>query len=179
MSGLAIKTQRLTLRPLCPGDAERIAQNLNNFAVAANLSRVPYPYFAKDAAEFLATRSPDPAPEETGFAIDLGDHGMVGSVGYHLRDGRPVLGYYLGQPYWGRGLMTEAAKAAVLWFFSVTDKDTIHSGAFSFNRPSLMVQKKLGFTETGRSTLLCLARNEEVGHIDTKLTRDAWTGTVK
>jgi RimJ/RimL family protein N-acetyltransferase len=176
---VVLETRRLTLRPLCAGDAERIALHLNNFAVAGNLARVPYPYFVGDAVAFLTSRSPDLPPEATGFAIDLGDHGMVGSVGYHLRDGRPVLGYYLGQPYWGRGLMTEAAKAAVDWFFSVTDKDTIHSGAFSFNRPSLMVQKKLGFTETGRSTLLCLARNEELGHIDTKLTRDAWTGTVK
>jgi len=179
MSGPTIKTQRLTLRPLCRGDAERIALNLNNFAVAGNLARVPYPYFAKDAEEFLATHTSDLPPEATEFAIDLGDHGMVGSVGYHTHDGRPVLGYYLGQPYWGRGLMTEAAKAVVDWFFSVSTTEAIYSGAFSFNRPSLTVQKKLGFTETGRSMLLCLARNEEVRHIDTKLTRDAWTGTVK
>jgi RimJ/RimL family protein N-acetyltransferase len=176
---VVLDTRRLTLRPLCPGDAERIALHLNNFAVAGNLARVPYPYSAADAVEFLTTRSPDPSPEETGFAIDLGDHGLIGSVGYHVRDGKPVLGYYLGQPYWGRGIMTEAAKAALEWFFSATERDTIYSGAFSFNRPSLMVLKKLGFIETGRSTLLCLARNEEVGHIDTKLTRDAWTGTVK
>jgi RimJ/RimL family protein N-acetyltransferase len=179
MSPLKIHTRRLTLRPLCPGDAARIAQHLNNFAVAGNLSRVPYPYFEDDAAAFLALRQVDLPPEDTEFAIDLGDHGLIGSVGYHERDGQPVLGYYLGQPYWGRGLMTEAARAAVSWFFSVTGREAIYSGAFAFNKPSLTVQKKLGFTQTGRSTLLCLARNEQVRHIDTKLTRDAWTGTVR
>ena len=45
---------------------------------------------------------------------------------------------------------------------------------FYFNRASLTVQKKLGFTETGRSFRLCLARKLEVSHIDTELTRARW-----
>ncbi|MDB5510162.1 MAG: family N-acetyltransferase, partial [Hyphomicrobiales bacterium] len=62
------------------------------------------------------------------------------------------------------------------WFFSASRADTIYSGVFHFNAPSLAIQAKLGFTETGRSTLLCLARNAEVEHIDTIITRAAWTG---
>jgi len=38
----------------------------------------------------------------------------------------------------------------------------------------LAIQTKLGFTQTGRSSLLCLARGAEVEHIDTQLTRSVW-----
>jgi RimJ/RimL family protein N-acetyltransferase len=75
--------------------------------------------------------------------------------------------------------MTEAARATIDWFFAATDEPIILSGAFAFNKPSLMVQNRLGFKETGRSMLHCLARNEQVRHIDTELTRDAWTGTIR
>lgn len=176
---LTLQTPRLTLRMPVASDAERIAYLLNNFAVAGNLARVPYPYFLADAKAWLRTRRDDLPPAEINFAIDLGDHGMIGMVGYHKQHGRPVLGYYLGQPYWGRGLMTEAAQAAIDWFFGVTQEPQIISGVFSFNKASLKVQYKLGFTETGRSTLLCLARNAEVSHIDTHLTREAWIGMTK
>ena len=175
-SGLRIETPRLILRLPVMDDAPRIAEILNNFAVAGNLARVPYPYFEDDARAWLRTRRPGLPPEETNFAIDLGDHGPIGMVGFHLKHRQPVLGYYLGQPYWGRGLMTEATAAAIDWFFATTAAPAIVSGVFAFNKASLAVQKKLGFVETGRSLLHCLARNEELRHIDTELTRQAWIG---
>ena len=101
--------------------------------------------------------------------------GFIGQVGFH-RDhhGNTVLGYYLGQPFWGRGIMTEAVAAVLEWYFDATDGSAIRSGVFHFNKPSLAIQKKLGFTEIGTSSLHCLARGEEVRHIDTELTRAAW-----
>ena len=44
-----LTTRRLTLRLPTMADAERVALLLNNFAVAGNLSRVPYPYHLSDA----------------------------------------------------------------------------------------------------------------------------------
>ena len=60
------------------------------------------------------------------------------------------------------------------WYFGATASVSVSSGVFQFNRASLAVQRKLGFTETGRSFRLCLARKEEVSHIDTELTRARW-----
>jgi RimJ/RimL family protein N-acetyltransferase len=85
-----------------------------------------------------------------------------------------VIGYWLGEPFWNRGFMTEAAIAILDWYFGATTSVSVSSGVFHFNRASLAVQKKLGFTETGRSFRLCLARKEEVRHIDTELTRARW-----
>lgn len=173
--GPVLQTRRLTLRPPRLTDASRVAELLNNFAVAGNLSRVPYPYHLSDAKAYLKLRRPNLPPGETAFAIDLDGVGFIGQTGFHIDiHGQTVLGYYLGQPFWGRGLMTEASEAALRWYFDVTTAPQVRSGVFHFNKASLAVQHKLGFAEVGTSTLHCLARGEDVRHIDTQLTRQAW-----
>jgi RimJ/RimL family protein N-acetyltransferase len=169
-----LKSRRLTLRQPKPSDAERLAQYLNNFAVAGNLSRVPYPYRLADAKAWLRTWRPDRPAAETGFTIDLEGEGLIGHVGFHTDEQGTVIGYWLGEPYWNRGFMSEACAAALGWYFDVTAAPSIASGVFHFNKASLAIQKKLGFTETGSSYRLCLARGEEVRHIDTELTRNSW-----
>lgn len=171
-------TPRLILRPPAPADAPAIVRYLNNFAVSGNLSRVPYPYTLRDAEWWLSHRRGQPPVEETDFAIELPGAGYIGQVGFHRDGPGPTIGYWLGQPFWHRGLMTEAARAAIGWYFGASTGDVIHSGVFHFNKASLAVQKKLGFTETGVSLRHCLARGEDVRHIDTQLSRADWAGAT-
>ena len=56
---VSLRTPRLTLRQPVLDDAARIARFLDNFAVAGNLSRVPYPYRLADARAWLRTWRPD------------------------------------------------------------------------------------------------------------------------
>jgi RimJ/RimL family protein N-acetyltransferase len=172
---VSIQTRRLTLRQPRPDDAERVALFLNNFAVAGNLARVPYPYLLSDARAWLRNWRSDRPAGETGFTIDLDGEGLIGHVGYHRDPEGTVIGYWLAQPFWNRGLMSEAVGAALEWFFGASDADRLASGVFHFNKASLVIQKKFGFVETGTSRRLCLARGEEVRHIDTELTRSRWT----
>ena len=174
-----LRTERFLLRPAQVGDAEPIARYLNDFEVAGNLARVPFPYHLSDARAWLRTRLPNLPVEETSFAIDLPDHGFVGQVGFHRGAQGTIIGYWLGRPFWGQGIMTEAVTASLDWFFATTQADTIYSGVFIFNGASLAIQDKLGFTQTGRSRLLCLARDAEVEHIDTKLTHSVWKAREK
>lgn len=171
---VTLPTARFILRPSQLDDAEAIARYLNDFAVAGNLARVPFPYHLSDARAWLRTRKANLPLDATSFAIDLPGNGLVGQVGFHPGPQGPIIGYWLGQPFWGQGLMTEALIASLDWFFTATGADTIYSGVFHFNAASLAIQTKLGFTQTGRSTLLCLARDAEVEHIDTKLTHSVW-----
>jgi RimJ/RimL family protein N-acetyltransferase len=173
---VSLATRRLTLRQPVLADAERLARHLDNFAVSGNLSRVPYPYRLADAKAWIRSWTPDRPASETGFVIDLPGEGLIGHVGFHPDEQGTVIGYWLGEPYWNRGLMSEAAAAALAWYFAVTTEPAIGSGVFHFNKASLAIQKKLGFTETGHSYRLCLARGEEVRHIDTRLTRETWEG---
>jgi RimJ/RimL family protein N-acetyltransferase len=176
---VTLETRRLILRPPVPADAEPIAQYLNNFAVSGNLSRVPFPYTVADAAAWLRTWRADAPAGETGFAIDLPGLGYIGQVGYHTDPRGPILGYWLAEPLWGNGIMTEAVGAVIPWYFDNSDAPKILSGVFAFNGASLAIQKKFGFLETATNTLHCLARNQDLRHIETELTRTAWTGTTQ
>jgi len=171
---VTLRTPRLTLRPPEIGDAPRLARFLDNFAVSGNLSRVPYPYRLADAKAWLRFRRTDTGANETDFAIDLPGEGIVGIVGTHRDTDGIVIGYWLAQPFWNRGLMSEAVRACLDWYFTETAAMSLGSGVFHFNKASLAIQKKMGFTEIGTSMRLCLARGEEVRHIDTELTRTAW-----
>ena len=171
---VTLETRRLVLRQPRPDDAARITRFINNFAVSGKLSRVPYPYKLSDAEWWLGTWRPDKPPGETGFVIDLPGEGLIGHCGFHPDVQGIVIGYWLGEPFWNRGFMCEAAAAVIDWYFDVADVDHVGCGAFAFNKASLAVQKKLGFTEVGTSRRHCLARNEDLRHIDTRLTRARW-----
>ena len=169
-----LETPRLLLRQPRPADAPRIARLINNFAVSGKLARVPYPYKLSDAEWWLGTWRADKPPGETGFTIDLPGEGLIGHCGFHLDEQGIVIGYWLGEPFWNRGFMSEAAAAAIEWYFANTGADHVGSGAFAFNKASLAVQRKLGFVEFHTGTKHCLARQEDLRHIDTRLTRARW-----
>lgn len=134
----------------------------------------PFPYYLSDAKAWLRTRQTNLPIEDTNFSIELPGEGLIGHVGFHNGPSGPIIGYWLGQPFWNQGIMSEAVKASIDWFFGATQHDTLRSGVFHFNLASSPFKTRLGFTETGRSTLLCLARDAEVEHIDTQLTRSVW-----
>ena len=174
-----LHTDRMRLRLPDLRDAERIAGFLDDFGVSGNLARVPHPYTLRDARAWLGTRRPHLTAEETVFAMEIEGEGVIGHVGFHLGEHRlPVIGYWLGRPYWGHGLMSEAVAASLAWFFAHSAANRVISGVFDFNLPSLAIQKKYGFVETGRSRLMCLARGRELGHIDTELARAHWLAHV-
>ncbi|HUV31960.1 MAG TPA: GNAT family protein, partial [Devosiaceae bacterium] len=95
--------------------------------------------------------------------------------GFHERHpGVADIGYYLGRPFWGNGMMTDAVRVALDWYFAKSGADRVGSGVFHFNAASLAIQHKLGFVETGRSMVFCEARNQTIEHIDTELTRSTY-----
>jgi RimJ/RimL family protein N-acetyltransferase len=82
-----------------------------------------------------------------------------------------AIGYWLGQPYWGRGYMSEAARAFIEHVFEVTGNETIYSGAVSENGASLRVQDKLGFVRNGEAMLYIPSCGKELPSTHTVLTR--------
>lgn len=171
---VTLDTPRLVLRQPKPDDGPRLARLLNNFAVSGKLARVRYPYGLADAESWLESWRSDTPAGETGFAIDLPGEGLIGHCGFHTDLQSTVIGYWLGEPYWNRGLMTEAAGAAIGWYMAVSGAGHLDSGVFAFNKASLALQRKLGFTEISSSRRHCLARGEDLSHIETRLTRARW-----
>ena len=93
---VTLQTRRLVLRQPHSGDASRITTFLNNFHVAGNLSRVPYPYCENDAVWWLKRWRPDRLASETGFILDLPGVGLIGHAGFHPDVQGTVIGYWLG-----------------------------------------------------------------------------------
>ena len=96
---------------------------------------------------------------------------LIGAMTLEGFDGIPKLGYWLAEPYWGKGFATEAAAAVLSHAFNTRDVERVASGVFTDNLGSLNVQKKLGFKFTGHDALSSPARGEMVDHVETELTR--------
>ena len=171
-----IRTERLLLRPLRPTDAAPLFALFANWEVVCWLSTPPWPYALDDARAFVAAQVDVGRAGSSYFAITL-DGALIGGV--DARSNRPagapvrspILGYWLGQPHWGRGHMTEAVRAFVRHLFASGAGDTIYSGAFAGNAASLRVQEKLGFERTGEEMLYCRPCGEKRLHVNTELPR--------
>lgn len=134
-------------------DAKELAELLNNPKILDNLrDGLPYPYTRKDAEEYISSMLS--ADEETTFAFAItADGRVVGSIGIfrcdniHFRTAE--MGYYIGEPYWGRGMGTGAVRQACDYVFSNTDIIRIFAEPFSHNTASCRVLKKAGFAFEG------------------------------
>lgn len=168
--GKVLTTQRLLLRPLHISDSKRITLLVNDFEVSKMLSIVPYPYKLCDAENWLASLPDNPQISDTSFAIDEDDH-LIGIIGFHEINNVPEFGYWLGRSYWGKGYMSEATRAALLWLFTASPTEHVIAGAFCDNVASLHIQEKLGFEITGQDTRHCLANGQDRAHIKTQLTK--------
>ena len=172
-----IITRRLALRPLRAGDDARLFELFANWNVARFLSSPPWPYSREDAHAFVQLRIPPEQTDSITFAITREDT-LIGSIGVINKPASAVqrasgynVGYWLGEPFWGEGLMSEAAHAFVAHFFASKRDDVLYSGAFSENAASLRIQEKLGFRRDGDGKLYSRPRDGEFPHVSTSLTR--------
>lgn len=157
-----IETRRLTLRAPRMTDAPRLATLMNEFELARMTSRVPHPYGLGDAIAFLeAQQGRDPASGQF-FLVDLEDQGVVGGIGFDREPGRPAeVGYWIGAPFRGRGLATEALGAALGWAARTWKRRMVMAGHFADNPTSGRVLCKAGFLYTGQiEPRMSLARGE-------------------
>jgi RimJ/RimL family protein N-acetyltransferase len=141
--GLA--TARLKLRAPRRSDGKAIAALANDLRVAANTARIPHPYAIEDAEQFIA--SVNKREGEACFAVTL-DGAPIGVCSVDLREDGPEMGYWLGVPYWGRGLATEAVRALIDHAFGDLEHETLISGARVNNSASRRVLEKCGFQWT-------------------------------
>src|SRR5881409_3075634 len=105
--------KRCTIRPWRMDDAESLAKHANNRKVWLALRDLfPHPYTTDDAHDFL--RKTITAQPTTNFCIEV-DGAAAGAIGIRLGEDvhrhTATLGYWLGEEFWGRGIMTEAVAA--------------------------------------------------------------------
>jgi [ribosomal protein S5]-alanine N-acetyltransferase len=137
----------VTLRPFTMDDRFRLAELANNEKVWINLrDRFPHPYTVNDAEQFLEMAIGIDPPRV--FAIEYkGEY--VGNIGLENRDDiyrfSAEIGYFLGEPYWNKGIMPRAVNLICEYGFRELDLIRIDTGVFDFNIPSQRVLEKCGF----------------------------------
>jgi len=177
-AGPVLKTARLRLRPYGWDDAPAMTAFLADFEVARWLALVPHPYGPEHARSFLEKTLGGGFPDKLGLAIEV-DGRLAGGIALAGLSALPMLGYWLGPPHWGRGLMTEAVAAVLAHGFGTLGLTRVGSGIFAGNEASLAIQRRAGFEVVGQSEVFSLARNTTVTHIDTRLTRRRWQETKR
>lgn len=163
-----ITTKRLVLRAPIRGDVPELVKLADNKTIADRLLRLPHPYTRADAIGFVEIFAQ--RPDERPYAITLGEK-LIGVVGFTFVEGEaPALGYWLGEPYWGQGFMTEAAKGLIEAAHKTHHFEMIAARALADNQGSLNVLAKLGFKQVGK------AKRDESGKslVRLELARPRW-----
>ncbi|MHB9150370.1 MAG: GNAT family N-acetyltransferase [Thermoleophilia bacterium] len=140
------------VRDARPEDAASIAFYADNPRVAANLRDVfPHPYRLEDAESFLQSVTEQEPPTVFAIASDGEAIGIVGlTIGQDVHRFTAELGYWLGEPFWGRGIMTGAVLALVEHGFAELGLVRIYAEPYAGNLGSARVLEKAGFTLEGR-----------------------------
>jgi ribosomal-protein-alanine N-acetyltransferase len=138
----------LTFRTWRARDVEPLSRYANNRNIWINLlDRFPHPYTRKDAERWInlnhATLS---AP--INFAIEL-DGEAIGGVGLDrrldVRSGTADIGYWVAEPFWNRGIATEAARFITGYAFHTFPLVRLEASVFEWNVASGRVLEKAGF----------------------------------
>ncbi len=175
----ALTTSRLRLRPIRRNDAPRVQALCSNWDVARMLSRVPYPNPVELVEAWTGAQA---AAWKSGAAYNFAiEHRaikhretLIGVVGVARRDdGAPEsgyeIGYWLGEPWWGQGLMTEAVGRIVEFARADLGLDKLRSDYFADNPASGRIQEKCGFRIIGRGRLNSQSRGGKVDAVFTEL----------
>jgi len=139
---------RVTLRPWQRGDEEALVRHANNRNIWRNLTdRFPYPYTVADARAWVRQCSTAEGPPRH-LAIVF-DREPIGGTGFErladLARLTAEIGYWLGEPHWGRGLATEALRLTSDYAFAQFDFVRLQAGVLDWNPRSRRVLEKAGY----------------------------------
>ena len=143
----------ITLRPLCMDDAPALAWAMNNQRVQENLrDGIPYPYTEKDAEGFIG-KYLVAAPGTQYLYVICCEGKYVGGISVMRRENihrlTAEIGYHLAEPFWGRGIITDAIRQMCTHIFEHTDIIRIFAEPFSHNVASCRALEKTGFAFEG------------------------------
>lgn len=121
--------------------------------------------------------------EETYAVVLKGEHSPIGSIGLMIGEKSSLglgfdegeIGYWIGVPYWGKGLIPEAVRELMRHGFEDLELKTLWCGYYDGNEKSRRVQEKCGFqyhhtTKEKKCPLLNCVRTEHV----TRITKGQW-----
>ena len=173
-----LETERLILRPWQEADAQSLYEYARDPEVGPPAGWPPHTD-VENSRQII--RNILSAPET--YAVCLKDGKPIGSVGLKLkgstdmtdREDECELGYWIGKPYWGQGLIPEAARELLRHAFETLHMRAVWCGYYEGNEKSHRVQEKLGFVYryTSHDLDVALLGEKRTGHTSL-LTKEKW-----
>jgi ribosomal-protein-alanine N-acetyltransferase len=144
---LSINFEGVSLRPVQLSDSSILPKYANNIKIAQNMRDVyPFPYSEKDAEDYLA-RVCGSTPVTHFLIFKEQEH--IGNFAFLLKEDvhryNAEIGYWLGEPFWGRGIMPGVIRTMLLYIFNNFEISRVYAEVFSPNTGSMKVLEKSGF----------------------------------
>ncbi len=153
MDSVTLESEKVLMRPLESRDISAILGLAAAPEIAAN-TFVPHPYTQEDASEFVRLgRERWRKGEAYVFGIiEKSSQAFAGCMGIHpiAEHNRAEVGYWIGVPYWGRGLATSALRLLLQFGFEELKLNRVEAGHFDYNPASGRVMEKAGMRLEGR-----------------------------
>ena len=162
----SIETRRLLFRPWSVDDAEELFALASDPDVGPRAGWPPH-QSVEESREVIRTVF---ASDHVWALVEKSTGHIVGCMGYYTHEESNIgiaeeeaeVGYWIGKPYWNRGLCTEALRAMVDYCFNTIGYLTLWSDFFVDNPASGRVMEKCGFRDTGEVNWLShLYRGDE------------------
>lgn len=174
-----LKTERLVLRKWMETDAESLFEYAKDPRIGPIAGWPPHKSVEEslnvirnvfNGAECYAI-----CEKENEKAIGAIELKLNGHTDMTDQDDECELGYWLGQPFWGRGYVTEAAREILRHGFEDLGMNIIWCGYYDGNQKSKRVQEKLGFTyhHTDENVPVPLLNEIRVGYTN-RMTKEQW-----
>jgi len=173
-----LETERLILRPWKETDAENLYAYASDPEVGPPAGWPPHTSVENSREIIKGVLS----HKET-YAVCLRDGKPIGSIGLHLngstdmtdRDDECELGYWIAKPFWGQGMIPEAARELLRYAFEQLGMRAVWCGYYEGNDKSRKVQEKLGFVYQHKTEGIevTLMNETRTGHCNL-MTKERW-----
>ncbi len=164
-----IETPRLVLRPFVDADAADVERLAGDIRIASTTVHIPHPYPVGGASPWIASLATAFARRERVVLAVTKDGAVAGAVGLSglaRADHDAELSYWIGVPFQGAGLATEASRALVAHAREHLGVERVHASCFHGNAASARVLVKLGMhhVSTTKDAIEKLGRRHDMDH---------------
>ena len=144
---MRLRGTRCVVRQWHMSDAEALVRHADNINVARQLrDRFPHPYTRANASLFLKAATSAAEPSNLAIEVDGEAAGAIGYVpGMDVERYSAEIGYWLGESFWGRGIVTEALVLVTDYVFTTGNLLRLFALPFADNVASTRVLEKAGF----------------------------------